>query len=346
MLDGVCESDHHFGQFDTRHGVSSMGASPNELDSSAPPTRPFQFRLTDALLATAWVAVLSAIITQVRPVELTSLIAFCWCLLPFAVACRSRALSIGQATAVVCAAVVVMYVLLPSIEGPREPSRRTQCLNNIHQISLALAAYEQAYGCLPPAYIADAQGKPMHSWRVLILPFMEQQALYERYDFSEPWDGPNNSKLHATLVPIFCCPSDSENPGADTNYVAVVGPGTAWPGATSTSSKMVTDGLSDTILLVEVANSGIHWMEPRDLPIAAVGAGINPSDSSPGAAISSGHPGIIICAFTDGRCVSLTETMPVDALNALLTIRGGERLSNHGDGYTILAPVAKPQAPP
>src|SRR5262245_3382414 len=65
-------------------------------------------------------------------------------------------------------------LLLPAVSVAREPARRMQCLNNLKQIALALHNYDATYGSLPPAYIADASGKPMHSWRVLILPFLEQ----------------------------------------------------------------------------------------------------------------------------------------------------------------------------
>ena len=214
----------------------------------------------------------------------------------------------------------------------------------MHQIALALSAYEQHYGCLPPASIADANGKPMHSWRVLILPFMEREELYDAYSFDEPWDGPNNKKLHNIFLRPFCCPNDSQNASGanNTNYLAVVGPGTAWPGTTSTSTKMVADGLSNTILLVEVANSGIHWLEPRDLPVAAVNAGINPTS---GLGISSGHPGGVNVAWMDGHCGFLDATTPPDLLHALLTIRGQEPLVE-GNGGPMLAPPVKAKSSP
>jgi len=74
-------------------------------------------------------------------------------------------------------------------------ARGSQCSGHLCQISLALHNYHDVFGCFPPAYIADSRGRPMHSWRVLILPFMEQVALYNAYHFEEPWDGPNNRKL-------------------------------------------------------------------------------------------------------------------------------------------------------
>ena len=78
-------------------------------------------------------------------------------------------------------------------------------LNNLKQIAMALQCYHQANGCFPPAYIADKTGKPMHSWRVLILPYLDRDDLYKAYNFTEPWDGPNNKKL-ATSRPDLCLP--------------------------------------------------------------------------------------------------------------------------------------------
>src|SRR6476620_7242903 len=125
---------------------------------------------------------------------------------------------------------VLVALLLPAVQAAREAARRMQCSNHLKQIGLALQNYHDHYHSLPPAYVADADGKPMHSWRVLILPYLEQKALYDKYNFNEPWNGPNNSKLHNEVVRVFCCPS---RPGRQTNtetsYVVVTGPGTAWP---------------------------------------------------------------------------------------------------------------------
>src|SRR5436190_7601184 len=83
---------------------------------------------------------------------------------------------------------LLVALLLPAMRfGTREAARRMQCSNHLKQIGLALQNYHDEYKSLPPAYIADTEGKPMHSWRVLILPFMEQKPLYDKYDFNEPW---------------------------------------------------------------------------------------------------------------------------------------------------------------
>ena len=99
---------------------------------------------------------------------------------------------------------IMAATFLPAVSstGRRGPWYwKTHCKNNIKQIALALLMYEQAHGSFPPAYTADADGTPLHSWRVLILPYIEQQRLYDQYDFDEPWDGPNNSQLHG-MMPV------------------------------------------------------------------------------------------------------------------------------------------------
>src|SRR5437867_4482802 len=88
---------------------------------------------------------------------------------------------------------LLVALLLPATRsGGREAARRMQCSNYHKQIGLALQNYHDDYHSFPPAYIADADGKPMHSWRVMILPYMERKGLYDKYDLNEPWNGPNN----------------------------------------------------------------------------------------------------------------------------------------------------------
>jgi Protein of unknown function (DUF1559) len=75
---------------------------------------------------------------------------------------------------------------------------------------LAVANYHETYGCFPPAYLANRDGKPMHSWRVLILPFLAQQELYRAYNFDEPWNGPNNRNLESRIGNIYVSVRDSQ----------------------------------------------------------------------------------------------------------------------------------------
>jgi uncharacterized protein DUF1559 len=207
------------------------------------------------------------------------------------------------------------------------PARRSQCSNNLKQIGVALHNYHDTYGSFPPAYIADGEGRPVHSWRVLLLPFLEHEALYGQYRFDEPWDGPNNLKLVEKMPSDFQCPEDrSEEKTYTTNYVVVVGPHTAWPGEETVRLKDITDGTSNTWLVVEVADSGITWSEPRDLHVLQMAQEINPPA---GQGISSKHPGGALAVLADGSVrffgdASTTSPIDPDNVRRLLTIDDGE----------------------
>jgi hypothetical protein len=171
---------------------------------------------------------------------------------------------------VVILLLLIGLFLLPAVEAAREADRRFACPKNMTMISLALHNYRQANGCFPPAYVVDKDGRPMHSWRVLILPYLDRKDLYKQYKFDESWDGPNNKKLLATRPSVYACPDDKDALAQDvtmTSYAAVVGVNAAWPG--EKPGKLIGD-LSQTIMLVEVANAGIKWTEPRDLSLDAL----------------------------------------------------------------------------
>ena len=140
------------------------------------------------------------------------------------------------------------------------------CTTRIKTLCLALRNYSEEYGAFPPAYLASDDGTPMHSWRVLILPYMEHEEFYRRYDFNQPWNSPANLELarsHPDVGQEFQCAADSGGRKGWTSYVAIVGPDTLWPGSESVSREESPSPSS--ILLIETTESGIHWMEPRDL---------------------------------------------------------------------------------
>ena len=91
-------------------------------------------------------------------------------------------------------------------------------------IGFALQCYHQDHGSFPPAYITDKAGKPMHSWHILLLPYIGAKELYSRYKFDEPWNSTSNSRLARLMPEVYRCPSDPDAGDAITNYVAVVGP--------------------------------------------------------------------------------------------------------------------------
>ena len=221
---------------------------------------------------------------------------------------------------------IVASLVLPFFSNARGPARTNACRNNLRLLGIALQNYLDEHHRFPPAYIADKDGKPMHSWRVLILPFIGEEKLYKKYDFTEPWNGPHNRRLGESGPDCFVCPS-TDGPLNETSYVVVVGPETMWPGAESMKVRYPPDGTSKTIAIVEVANSGINWMEPRDLTFEQALAGINADVSGPH--ISSNHPSAAQpigaqATFADSHVMLLPNDLPKETLRALLTTNGGE----------------------
>jgi len=179
----------------------------------------------------------------------------------------------------------------------------------------------------------------MHSWRVLLLPYLGEKGLHSQYNFNEPWNGPNNGKLACKMPSCFVCPGSSVKPPL-TNYVAVVGPQAAWRGAEPMKEGDISDGLDNTILLVEVADSDINWMEPRDLSFEQALAGVNP-DRGQGISSPHVHEGdyfhhdepVAHVDFVD-KVVPLHERMSPNSLKALLTANGGETIDWDSPEFT------------
>ncbi len=170
----------------------------------------------------------------------------------------------------------------------------------------------------------------MHSWRVLLLPYLEQGRLYDQYNFSEPWDGPNNHRLAAKMPAVYALHGDYQPGLTATNYLAVVGPETAWPGQKSLASEDVTDDSASTILVVENRGADVPWMAPQDLTFSAMPLEINHPE---GVSSKYVEPAV---AMLDGELHRLRPDLSPDALRALLTVAGGEDIQQYNGQWTLL----------
>ena len=293
--------------------------------TSNPPAAPdrFQFRIRDLLLIMLLVALAAGAAVQQSGLLFLLLLgigAYCLWLWRRVL----RPVRIGHVLGVIGLLVVLAGLLFPSISTPAWVGRRISCGNNLKQIVLALHDYHDIYGSFPPTYIADENGRPMHSWRVLLLPYMDQQPLYDQHRFDEPWDGPNNRKLADQIEWTYSCPEDHpnqrSNPSVETSYVAIVGDHTAWQGEKALTLADFVDGTSNVLLIVEVHNSGIHWMEPWDLHVSQMATVIN---APHGQGIGSAHPGGAQVGLADGSVRFLRDDTPRDVLRSHIQIDDG-----------------------
>jgi hypothetical protein len=194
---------------------------------------------------------------------------------------------------------------------------------------LAVVNYEDVHGHFPPAFVNGPDGKPWHSWRVLILPYIEADDIYKAYKLDEPWDGPNNKKLAEKMPKIFAF-HGTKFPTTITNYLAVVGKDTMWPGAEARKRADIKDGASKTILIIENQGQKVHWMEPRDLVFDKMNFQLNTPDG-----ISSWYKDPAITTVDD-TVRRLSKTMKPEALKAALTVSGGEEIAEGEGGWVVL----------
>lgn len=210
-----------------------------------------------------------------------------------------------------------------------------QCHINLRMIGIALQNYHGDYGSFPPAYIADAQGKPMHSWRVLILPYLDETPLYRRYRFDEPWDGPNNRKLAEKIPKVYRCPlfhqrqmkqaHSHETLTPLTNYVAISDPGSIISGPVERSVDRVSDGLANTLMLVEVGDFAVHWMQPRDATAEQFFSMLTKTKEDGQERLN--HEGGAYVLYCDGSVAYFGSDIDWATLRAMTTIAGGERVN-------------------
>lgn len=231
------------------------------------------------------------------------------------------------------AAVAVVFVilggclLLPCARegGIREIDARMTSGFRIKGIGRALHDYHAVHKKLPPAVIRDKDGKPLYSWRVALLPFLEQDALYWRLHLDEPWDNPHNKGLLEPTPPCYALGWPEEPPGT-TCYQVFTGPGTAFE-RDGLTWKDFPNGTSNTILVIE-AGAAVPWTKPADLvydpngPLPPLGAGY----SLPAKFIcyEVGRRPVTNACLADGSGQLITDTMDEQTIRSLITRNGGK----------------------
>ena len=247
-----------------------------------------------------------------------------------------RALRISVVLGIISGLVLVCSGwMMHSDKYLREDRERIMSSNNLKMIAIAIHNYHDTLDQYPHnTYTAD--GKPLLSWRVYLLPYMEYDYLFKQFVLDEPWDGPNNSKLLGKMPPTFARAADRYSPSPFTYYRGFasrgavferrpehVGPrffpllGYHWVSGRGLRLQDFTDGADSTILVVE-AGDPVEWTKPDDL------------DASPGKSFPKmgglGWRKVFQAAFADGSVRPLKLDTPEETLRALVTHSGGEAL--------------------
>jgi hypothetical protein len=213
---------------------------------------------------------------------------------------------------------MLVGLLLPAVQSARFAARRASSNNNLKMIGLALHNHHSAFKSLPDAAIRDEDGKPLLSWRVKILPFIEEQGLYEQFHLDEPWDSPHNIKLLEQMPAVYEQPNLKLPPGK-TVYQAPVGDELMFKTDEATGFRQVTDGLSNTVMVFESsADNAVEWTKPDDVEI----------DLDDPLTVMGDIGERFSVLLGDGAVRSIPRTIDADTLKKLLTRSGGEVVPN------------------
>lgn len=217
---------------------------------------------------------------------------------------------------------LIYIVVVPQVYQQREQAVHDRTRQRLLQIGLALRSYHDAYGSFPPATTYDANGKPLHSWRVLILPQLGYSELYRRYDLDQPWDSEQNSLLAFEMPQEYASAYDTAAiANGEPSFYVITGKGSAFPIKGSRKAEEILDDLTDTVLVAETISYGFSWLEPRDIRLSRLEPQINGSPGHSYASQSPRGPQVLTAA---GEVRTLRLDAPAEAITAMATIDGGE----------------------
>ncbi|HEX5102235.1 MAG TPA: DUF1559 domain-containing protein [Pirellulaceae bacterium] len=218
---------------------------------------------------------------------------------------------------------LLIACLLPARRSATEAGRRMSCQNNLHEIGLALEQYHDVYGSFPPAYTVDADGKRLHSWRTLILPYLEEKFLYDKIDLSKPWNDPANQFVLEARIGTYQCPS-ADIPKNHTTYLVVVANSGCFRGAEPRKREEVTEDHNRALLVIEVpADRAVPWMSPHDADV--------PSFLTAVAADKPAHPSGMQVVCVDGTIHTLSADIEPNKLRAMISVAGDDETDAAGE---------------
>jgi type II secretory pathway pseudopilin PulG len=210
---------------------------------------------------------------------------------------------------------VLVALLLPAVQAAREAARRASSMNNLKQIALAMHIYHDQHRSFPPRASYSSDGKPLLSWRVHLLPYLEQEALYRQFHLDEPWDSPHNRQFIEQMPAVYRNPSARAS-SSQATYLVPTGKGAIFEGKEGTLMRKITDGTSNTVLVLEVnENAAVVWTKPDDLVF---------DPTKPLAGLGAAHPGGFLAALADGSVRFISSSIDPQTFLKLLMMADGQ----------------------
>lgn len=215
---------------------------------------------------------------------------------------------------------ILVALLLPAVQAAREAARRNHSMNNMKSINLALHNYHDVNNSFPAQAITDEDGNPLLSWRVAILPFLEENELYQQFHLDEAWDSEHNLKLVSQMPEIFTDPSNRLAAiDGKSHYLGVSGENSLFTGRKNgLAFRSLVDGTAKTLSMVQVNDeNAVTWTKPADYVVAD-------HQQDPVAGIGSPHPGVFLAGFCDGHVSAISLDVDPELFHAMTTINGRE----------------------
>jgi len=293
--------------------------------------RPLRFSLAAALGA---MAVLCSLLAAYHAWGLDALLLWWLVIVVAAVVLLGRRGRPGLAAATcIVATVPLMWLVIRDARGPS--SRVWECKNHLRLLALATHNHESTYKCFPRAATRLSNDEKGLSWRVALLPFLEEPILYAKFKLNEAWDGPTNRQWIDSMPRWLHCPEDRPPSDRYTSYLAFQGKDTVWPPDRQLGLNSIRDGASNTILFSEMHDSNITWSEPRDFDAENMDWRVN---ATPRSSPSSMHgpvteyldgsrsrrgAGMINVAMADGSVRTLSGDVDPEVLSQMTNRRDG-----------------------
>lgn len=194
---------------------------------------------------------------------------------------------------------------------------------NLKRLLIALHNYHSVHNAFPPHAVYSKAGKPLLSWRVALLPFLDEDKLYQEFHRDEPWDSEHNKKLIEKMPKVFRCPKSKDRRPGQTTYLAPVGKQLIFTGeAKGSSINDIKDGTSNTIAVVDAGDdAGVVWTKPADLIVDM---------ADPLKGLLGHYPGFFLVGWADGSVSRVVKNIAPKVLWAAFTRDGGEVLPAEG----------------